>query len=263
MLRNWGMEANHLALLDGYVTAAIRPTLNSAGLIGGSAGIGSNPGSNSGTVVANLPDNTGMIAGSGEMLQIVRGTHTPPSGTSFLWDTRSSNEYNGVSGSTPGAPVPVFEGTLRDPESGGPAAWIEWTNTGLVNSTVGRFNSTATLQSTLNSRGIVSTDTIYTWCRTSYRAMVGMIVGHISLGYPLKVYDEAWMGWGFLSDNSGDLPAGSLFLADRTAETANGPTFNSGPGNPGGAISVQTSPSGIIINDKAYKGIPWTDAGTF
>ncbi len=110
---------------------------------------------------------------------------------------------------------------------------------------------------TVAAIGYVPGETIYTHCRTTYRAMITGIAGGLVLGYPVKFYDAAWVEWGelgYAQNMSGayNMPADSPWRTDVATDSLNY--------NPPSVVEVpptisaySTTGNAIIDADKAYK----------
>jgi 3-mercaptopyruvate sulfurtransferase SseA len=111
LFRYWGVDASHLAVLDGGIDnvldasggyATFDPTTgahNGGGYFSPTAS--TPPDSGTVSVKSIQVDNTALQASLQEMLAVAKGTYTPPGGA-FIWDARSPNEYNGNPDSTTG-----------------------------------------------------------------------------------------------------------------------------------------------------------------
>jgi 3-mercaptopyruvate sulfurtransferase SseA len=258
LFRYWGTEKEHIAVLNGgldYHTTTLADTYFSA-----TASTAPDDGTFS--VKSLVTDNTALQASLDEMFKVANGTDVP-SGGAFLWDSRSADEFAGVADSTSASSSDcgddgatrckvAFEGTIKG------AVNLEYTN--LLDADAGySYKSKADILTAVTAAGYTSGETIYTWCRTSYRAMITLISGGVVLGYPAKVYDGAWIEWGSLSsatDHNGAsvLPSTSPWLTDIAAQSDN-VTMNTTNliEAPTVTDADATSADAIIVADKAYK----------
>ena len=102
-------------------------------------------------------------------------------------------------------------------------------------------------------------DTIYTYCETTFRAMITGVAAGVILGKPIRFYDGAMVEWHSLSNATAvnglpilpadspwrtDLASRSYFVyADSSANIATRTIVN----------PYATSADAIIVADKAYK----------
>ncbi|MDH5542013.1 MAG: rhodanese-like domain-containing protein [Nitrospinota bacterium] len=262
LFRYWGVEKEHLALLNGAL--AVHTTDLPDSYFTATADTAPDTGTFS--VKSLSADNTALQASLGEMFDVAQGKNLP-SGGAFLWDARSAAEYNGDAAKTTGTTATqgcgtgtnppciyvAFEGTIKG------AVNLEYTN--LLDATAGyAYKSKADISTLVTTLGYTSGETVYTWCRTSYRAMVTMIASNVILGNPAKVYDGAWIEWGQLStnpDKAGNpvMPSTSPWLTDVAALSDNITKNTSANVEPLAVITnaAAASADAIIVADKAYK----------
>ena len=129
----------------------------------------------------------------------VSGDNDP---ATVIADARSANEYNGVAGSTSvsGQTYVAFEGHART------AKHQEYVT--LISG--GKLLPKADLIAAMTAIGAGPATTVYSYCRTSWRAAVNFMALDAVLGWPVKIYDGAWIEWGRMATND---PAvnGSLY----------------------------------------------------
>ena len=131
-------------------------------------------------------------------------------------------------------------------------SWLQKVYTDALGTTVTPSNGM-----TFKAVGYSPGETVYTYCRTTYRAMITGIAAGVVLGYPLKWYDGAWIEWGELGYTQNmagtyDLPANSPWRTDRYTDDLNY--------NPPADVEVapvtnpySTTANAVIEADKAYK----------
>jgi 3-mercaptopyruvate sulfurtransferase SseA len=150
-------------------------------------------------------------------------------------DARSADEYNGVMGKTTvtsSVPTHVaFEGHVRTAEH------QEWSTL----TSGGRLLPEDELIDAMAAIGASPTTTVYTYCKTSWRAAVNFMALDAALGWPVKIYDGAWIQWGQMASRDpmllGSLDPDSPWQADNSDGTES-LTYNAGPIGP-----VQTTSS--------------------
>jgi 3-mercaptopyruvate sulfurtransferase SseA len=137
-------------------------------------------------------------------------------------DARSANEYNGVIGATSvpgatsvtGAAYVAFEGHARTAEHQEYVTLL---------TADGRLLPEAELLAAMTAIGAGETTTVYTYCKTSWRAAVNFMALDAVLGWPVKIYDGAWVQWGQMAttDSSidGSLDPDSPWRADNADHT--------------------------------------------
>lgn len=285
MFRYWGTPKEHLAMMNGgngWVGAntVLDGTYFSA--------TGSTP-PNTGTAsVKDLPEiNFALQATVEDMMNVVPAMDVNLiNDGAFIWDARSSGEYS-----------PTVLGDVKNTGSaqGHPNGALLLPYSNLLNSTAGyTYKPKAELQAYINGdadlasnafvgsdlapigtgNGYQEGDTVYTYCETTYRAMVtGFATGAI-LGLPTRFYDGAMYEWHSLSNASvvvggtaGDmiLPWDSPWRTDENTWSMF--TYASDLGATDVAarsiVNAYASSANAIINeDLAYKGIVVSDSST-
>jgi rhodanese-related sulfurtransferase len=165
----------------------------------------------------------------------------------IIADARSADEYNGVIGKTSvgGGKYVAFEGHART------ALHQEYTT--LISG--GKLLPEADLMDAMTAIGAGPATTVYTYCRTSWRAAINFMALDAVLGWPVKIYDGAWIEWGQMATNDssidGSLDPDSPWRTDNSSRTES-LTYNNGPIEPLGANSY--APHANVINTE--------DAGT-
>ncbi len=127
-------------------------------------------------------------------------------------DSRSAAEYAGDAGGTKvTSSIPsyvAFEGHVKGAKS------QEWST--LLSD--GKLLPRAELETLMNAIGADATTTVYTYCRTSWRAAVNFLALDAILQWPVKIYDGAWIQWGQMARNEsqydGSLNAASPWRVD-------------------------------------------------
>jgi len=162
-------------------------------------------------------------------------------------DARSADEYNGVIGKTSvgGGAYVAFEGHARTAEHQEYVTLLS----------DGKLLPEADLMDAMTAIGADATTTVYTYCRTSWRAAVNFMALDAVLNWPVKIYDGAWIQWGQMATNDssidGSLDPTSPWRADNSDRTES-LSYNKGPIDPLGANSY--APHANLINAE--------DAGT-
>ncbi|MCW9004933.1 MAG: sulfurtransferase [Gammaproteobacteria bacterium] len=271
-LRYWGMLKGQVAVLNGG--NAWNETNN--GLV---ADVTVNTAPETGTAsVKDLPAlNFALQATLEDMVNITPTTDTNELDDGvFIWDARGSNQY-----------YPTGDGDFQSgPVQGHPNGALNLNYSNLLDSANGYTYKTKaelqayidgdvdagsngfldiTLQAVGNGNAYQSGDTVYTYCETTYRAMVTGFASAAILGLPTRFYDGAMTEWHSLSavaDSDGNLlaPANSPWRTDtldrshffQKSVAVNAPTS----GSSGYIVDAYSNTAqNIIIEDLAYKGI--------
>lgn len=220
LFRYWGTDATHLAMLNGGATHASVIAGYRGTYLGES---NSGPAPTGGTVsVKDLyVDNTVLQATLGEMMAVARGEVAD----SFVWDARSPGEWGGDLLSTGGTnatcvDVDDIDGDLDITETVGCKTAMNGTVKGAKNLNYStllvsddasedlnnkdgvtaadasyRYLDKATLATMVSDLGYTAGKTVYTYCRTTYRAMITGTASGLILGYPTRFYDGAMIEW--------------------------------------------------------------------
>lgn len=263
--RYWGMLKGQVAVLNG---GNLWNETNN-GLV---AGLTVDTAPETGTAsVKDLPAiNFALQATLEDMVNIIPTTDTNilDDGV-FIWDARSSNQYS-----------PTVDGDFQSgPVQGHPNGALDLNFTSLLNIGAGyTYKTKAELEDYMDgttngfidatlgfvgASGYQAGDTIYTYCETTYRAMVTGFASAAILGLPTRFYDGAMTEWHSMSnvvDNTGNkiLPANSPWRTDRAdrsvfLQRVDLTSTNNPPLTVDDAYS--STAQAIIIEDLAYKGI--------
>lgn len=225
MMRYWGVPRTHLAFLDGGASFVM-----AAGYMGSTASCDENvstsclPG-NGTFSVRNLPqDNTALQATLEDMMHIVTSTDVNHLHNGvFLWDARNIGQYSAglidESGGVPTNYMTTFQN--GGSQQGHPNGALDLNYTNMLNPAAGySYKPKSELQAYLNGqvdangkgfrdgtlqpvgagRAYQPGDTVYTYCETTYRAMITGIVSGVILGKPTRFYDGAMYEWHSLSN---------------------------------------------------------------
>jgi len=182
--RYWGFPRERLRILDGNTThyAAVDDlsTVTPAPVV-------------SAYSVCNLLQDTSVdeVRASFEEMFTVAGDDDP---ATVIADARSADEYNGLPGKTSveGNTYVAFEGHARTAEHQEYVTLL---------SDDGRLLPEADLISAMTAIGADDTTTVYSYCRTSWRAAVNFMALDAVLNWPVKIYDGAWIQWGQMATN--------------------------------------------------------------
>ncbi len=289
LFRYWGTDNSHLAMLNGGAThAGVIP----AGMRGhylGERNSGEAPTGGTVSVRDLYVDNTVLQATLGDMMAVARG-EVPDA---MVWDARSPGEWSGELYSTSGTSSDCID--VNDVDEDGDSTDTTRCVTALNGTVRGavnlnyiellitddggedlsgngnpdpsyRYLDKATLATMVAGLGYTQGQTLYTYCRTTYRAMITGTVSGLILGYPTRFYDGAMIEWLQManynnSTGSPNLPATSPWQT--TALTGN-LTFNDSsyvqPPTITDAYAANTN--AVIDADRAYKaGTPATTTG--
>ncbi len=251
-LRYWGMDAAHLAILNG----GNKWQFDSAALVAADFATTGSTAPNSGTAtVKNLPaDNTALQATMEDMIANLPSADINVRNDGvFLWDARTIQQYSAgerLERNDTGCSNPYCapSGTYNYMSSfqnngsrqGHPWGALQLQFTNLLDSAKGfSFKPKAALASYLNGEvdatgmGVVDAsyqlvgagnayqpgDTVYVYCETTFRAMITGMASAVILGKPTRFYDGAIVEWNslsFLPDATGKyiLPSDSPWRTD-------------------------------------------------
>lgn len=288
LFRYWGTEARHLAILNGSIAHELP-----ASRLSDTAS--TPPGTGTATVKDLPTDNTALQVTLGEMINAAK-TQDPDI---FIWDSRSPAEYNGELRKTRGATgtscgdvdgdgvadadydgsgtIDASDKQCYSAFEGHPRGAVNLNFTELLIKDDGtedfdgdgnpdasyRYKSKSDLQDLVASIGYDDAQTIYTYCRTTYRAMITGVVTAVILGYPVRFYDGAMIEWLQLANwpnttGNNNLPETSPWRTDLVS-VAN---YNeSAVVEPPTIIDPYAPTSDLVIQeDKAYKAGPGSAA---
>ena len=242
-LRYWGVDAKHIAVLNG----GNQWQFTSAALVAGDfAATGSTAPNNGTASVKDIPvDNTMLQATVEELLAVLPSSDTNVRNDGvLLWDARSIGQYSageileaGDSGypacGTPYCAPPGGYNYMSSFQNNGsrqghPWGALQLNFSNLLDSAQGySFKDKATLASYLNGdvdgagKGFTDSsyqlvgsgsayqpgDTIYVYCETTFRAMITGMASAVILGKPTRFYDGAMVEWNslsYLQDSTGN-----------------------------------------------------------
>ncbi len=223
-LRYWGVDKKNLAILNGgnqWLVAG-------GGMAAGDFQLAPNsaPGTGHASVKDLLVDNTQLQATVGDMLRILPGSDVNMTTDGhFIWDARSISQYSAGETSTAGTITPVasYMTTFQNSGSrqGHPFGALQLDFSNLLVSAEGyRYKDKADLQAYLDGNvsgaGFIagdyqpvgvgnayrSGDTVYTYCETTFRAMITGVTTAVILGKPTRFYDGAMVEWNSLTGAS-------------------------------------------------------------
>jgi len=237
-LHYWGVDAKHLAILNGGNKWQFDSGAMTAADF--STAAGSPPSLPAGTYsVKNLPvDNTTLVATVGDMLAVVPPTDTSMKGSGvFLWDARTITQFSAGQmrelndgaaagcGTAPycnAASTYNYMGSFQNAGSrqGHPNGALDLNFANLLDATKGySFKPMAQLASYMNGEvdatgyGMLNGsyklvgagnayqpgDVTYVWCETTFRAMITGMASSVILGHPTRFYDGGMIEWNSLS----------------------------------------------------------------
>jgi len=297
-LRYWGVDKEHLALLNGGNQWLVTSSMAAADF---QAAASAAPNSGTATVKDLMSDNTQLQATLRDLLAVLPAADSNVTNDGvFIWDARSVGQYaagtlveRGEDTDSDTTGVQACAAAYCEPKNpnnyrwtfqnsgsrqGHPFGALQLQYTYMLDSTKGfAYKPKATLAAYLSGapdasgiglidgtnkvvgagNGYQEGDTIYTYCETTFRAMITGITAGVILGKPTRFYDGAMVEWNSLSniaDNSGRtiLPADSPWRTDLRSYFR--PAMSSAevaPRNVGNAYASQTD---VIVNqDKGYK----------
>jgi 3-mercaptopyruvate sulfurtransferase SseA len=283
MFRYWGTAKENVAVLNGGNQWNGDNTTLDASYF---SATGSTPPNTGTATVKDLPDlNFALQATVEDMLAIVpaQDINLLNDGV-FIWDARSNNlpasdpasgadEYSPDddsdfrnAGSTQGHPngaLMLSYGNIVDATQGytfKPKADIQAYLDGETDTNGFGFVD-GTLQGVGSGMAYQEGDTVYSYCETTYRAMITGFASGAILGLPTRFYDGAMVEWHSLSnqlDSAGNyiLPFDSPWRTDKSSYSMF--LTNTDPANvdPRAIVNPYADSANAIINeDLAYKGI--------
>jgi 3-mercaptopyruvate sulfurtransferase SseA len=226
MLRYWGVAKEHLALLNGGASVVMNAAyLGSTASCDENASTSCLPG-NGTFSVRNLPqDNTALQATVEDMMHIIKSTDVNDlTDGVFLWDARGLNQYTGMDVDDHNTLLSSnYMNSFQNSGSqqGHPNGALDLNFSNMLDSTTGySYKPKSELQSYLDgnvdsngygfrdgSLSLVGAgmayqpgDTVYTYCETTFRAMITGVVAGVILGKPIRFYDGAMVEWHSLSN---------------------------------------------------------------
>ena len=221
LFRYWGTDATHLAMLNGGATHASVIPAGERGTYLGESNSGPAPTGGTVSVKDLYVDNTVLQATLGEMMAVARGEVAD----TFVWDARSPGEWAGDALSTGGVNATCVD--VDDINNNGDTTELVGCKTAMNGTVKGaknlnyfdllvsddatedlnnkdgvtsadasyRYLDKATLATMVTDLGYTEGETIYTYCRTTYRAMITGTASGLILGYPTRFYDGAMIEW--------------------------------------------------------------------
>ncbi|MBI1424606.1 MAG: hypothetical protein GC149_14260 [Gammaproteobacteria bacterium] len=286
MLRYWGVPKEHLALLNGgasvVMTGSYLSSTASCDESGGSTSC--LPGGGTFSVRNLAQDNTALQATVQDMMNIVKPSDVNDlTDGVFLWDARGLNQYSAMDVNDLNVLQSAnYMNTFQNSGSqqGHPNGALELNFSNMLDSTTGySYKPKSQLQAYLDGDvdgsgygfrdGTFSLvghgmayqpgDTVYTYCETTFRAMITGVVAGVILGKPTRFYDGAMVEWHSLSNATAvnglpilpadspwrtDVTSKSYFVyADSATHIATRTIVN----------AYATSANAIIVADKEYK----------
>jgi len=285
-LRYWGVDKKNLAILNGgnqwldddrglageLLPADFQATASTA------------PNNGHATVRDLLVDNTMLQATVGDMLAVLPANDTNVLNDGvFIWDARNISQYSAGETSTANTITPVanYMSTFQNggARQGHPwgALQLDFTNM-LVASEGYRYKDKADLQAYMDGNvsgaGFIDGsyqqvgfgnayqpgDVVYTYCETTFRAMITGIASTVILGKPTRFYDGAMVEWSSLTPGSVITDAtGNAILPEDSPWRTDVKSFYRAASSP--TLVAQRyitdayakSSNAIIEADKAYK----------
>lgn len=285
-LRYWGVDKKNLAILNGgnqwldddlglaaeLLPADFQATASAA------------PNNGHATVRDLLVDNTMLQATVGDMLAVLPANDTNVLNDGvFIWDARSITQYSAGETSTANTITPVanYMTTFQNSGSRQGHPWgalqLDFSNM-LVAAEGYRYKDKADLQAYLDGNvsgaGFIGGnyqqvgfgnayqpgDVVYTYCETTFRAMITGVVSTVILGKPTRFYDGAMVEWNSLTPGSVITDAtGNAILPEDSPWRTDVKSFYRAASSP--TLVAQRyitdayakSSNAIIEADKAYK----------
>lgn len=285
MFRYWGTPKENLAILNGgndWLGTGTNTSLEAADF----SATASTPPLSGSASVKDLPQaNMALQATLEDMLDIVpaQDTNLLNDGI-FIWDARGNGD------GTVGA---AYSGNEYSPDDdsdhrnggatqGHPNGALMLTYTNLLNTTEGyTYKTKAEIQSYLDGNADANSvsfsgadlqavgvgmayqtgDVVYTYCETTFRAMITGTATAVIMGLPTRFYDGAMTEWHSManvvaSDGNAILPWDSPWRTDKTSISmfrASGTPADISPRNINDAYA--SSANAVVIEDMAYKGL--------
>ena len=225
MMRYWGVPKAHLALLDGGASFVM-----ASKYMGNKASCDEDldpsclPDNGTFSVRYLPEDNTALQATLEDMMHIVTPTdaNNLHNGV-FLWDARKIGQYSAGLIDEAGGVPPDYMKEFQNggSQQGHPNGALDLNYVNMLNSAAGfSYKPKKELQAYLDGdvdasgKGFVDAtlqpvgpgnayqpgDMVYTYCETTYRAMITGIVSGVILGLPTRFYDGAMYEWHSLSN---------------------------------------------------------------
>lgn len=284
-LRYWGVDADNLAILNGGNQWLVTASMTAADF---QATASTAPNNGIATVKSLPSDNTALQATVEDLMNVLPAadTNVLTDGV-FIWDARSVSQYSAGEDNGSGVPVADYMTTFQNAGSrqGHPRGALQLDFSNMLVSAEGyRYKDKADLQAYLDGNvsgaGFIDAtyqpvgvgnayqpgDTVYTFCETTFRAMITGIVSTVILGKPTRFYDGAMVEWhslSYLQDATGSyiLPIDSPWRTDVLS-------FFRPASDPSLVAQRQIDDAyaahanAIILEDKAYKTSSTSDSGS-
>jgi 3-mercaptopyruvate sulfurtransferase SseA len=237
-LRYWGVDADNLAILNGGNQWLVTASMTAADF---QATASTAPNNGIATVKSLPSDNTALQATVEDLMNVLPAadTNVLTDGV-FIWDARSVSQYSAGEDNGSGVPVADYMTTFQNAGSrqGHPRGALQLDFSNMLVSAEGyRYKDKADLQAYLDGNvsgaGFIDAtyqpvgvgnayqpgDTVYTYCETTFRAMITGVVSTVILGKPTRFYDGAMVEWhslSYLQDATGSyiLPIDSPWRTD-------------------------------------------------
>lgn len=285
-LRYWGVDKKNLAILNGG-NQWLDDDLGLAGELlpaDFQATASTAPNNGHATVRDLLVDNTMLQATVGDMLAVLPANDTNVLNDGvFIWDARSITQYSAGETSTANTITPVanYMATFQNSGSrqGHPWGALQLDFSNMLDSAKGwAYKTKAELQAYLDGNvsgaGFINGnyqqvgfgnayqpgDVVYTYCETTFRAMITGVVSTVILGKPTRFYDGAMVEWNSLTAGSVITDAtGNAILPEDSPWRTDVKSFYRAASSP--TLVAQRyitdayakSSNAIIEADKAYK----------
>ncbi len=291
-LRYWGVDKTHVSVLNGGIQ-----WINGNGMAAGDFTSTASTAPNTGTAsVRDIPvDNTALQATFEDLMAVLPATDANDKGDGvMIWDARSIGQFSagerletGDSGfvacGSPNCAAPANYDYMRTFQNGGsrqghPRGTLQLQYTNLLDSTKGyAYKPKSVLQNYVtggadaagvrmvdasysgvgDGGGYQPNDVVYTYCETTFRAMITGFASAGILGLPVRFYDGAMVEWNSLS-NLPDRTGNAILPADSPWRTDVKSFFRPATSASSVAERVIVNPyavhaNKIILEDKAYK----------
>jgi 3-mercaptopyruvate sulfurtransferase SseA len=233
LFRYWGAEAEHLAMLNGGATHASVIPNGERGTYLGESNSGVAPTGGTISVKELYADNTVLQATLGDMMAVARGDITDTfvwdarsagEWSGNLYSTGATTSIEDVHDRDSDGVLDVDDddndGDTIEPEIVSRVTAMNGTVKGAKNLSYEnllvlddatedlndsadvtsadasyRYLDKATLATKVSDLGYTAGKTVYTYCRTTYRAMITGTATGVILGYPTRYYDGAMIEW--------------------------------------------------------------------
>ncbi len=230
-LRYWGVDKNHIAVLNGAVkyhaTAGSLTTFT----------VTSGPQFSRAASAKNIfTDNTILHATVGDIIHILKNGVTSfekvtpiPAGGVFFWDSRTAGEYNGTASSTVTSTslscvnkltTPITSTICYTNHEGHISGAKNLPSSSLINSNTSEFKTKAEIKTLLTSAGYTQGKTVITYGQTNVKAAAAFFASNSIVGYPTRNYEGSWVEWGALGNRKPSTEVADLNPVTNTAYPA-------------------------------------------